>query len=190
MNTGSSKNKAVLVDAVTYEYLFVISSKDTGADLRIFQPKSDKLTGVPGQVLKSDPHIGFYYFYSSGNRNAILRKSLQALSGIKVFQVKLNGIRMLDYAQPGKTYVSIEQSVEMQELQNTLQNAFLIKGKQTEPHLTVPASVKADKYALIDPNVSDPEYFGSFDCRRIILLRKRLGEECPYEWVRIINLEG
>ena len=191
MKDGKNKNQVSLFDAISYEYLFVISPKEVEADVRIVKQKLHELIGLSSQVLKSIPHISLYYFYSAGDVDIILKKSLQALSGIKAFQVKLDGVKFFGSEQFDRTmYIEVEKSDALQDLHGALQMAFLKKGEKFNPHLTIAKGIKADKYALIEPNLFDFEYYGGFDCQQVTLLRKRLGEEMPYERVRIINLEG
>jgi len=191
MKTGKNKDQVSLFDAISYEYLFVISPKEVEADVRIVREKIHGLIGLPSQVLNSIPHISLYYFYSAGDVETIVKKSLEALSGIRAFQVKLDGIKIFGGEQYDRTmYIEVEKSDELQDLHSTLQMTFLKKGEKFNPHLTLARRIKADKFALIEPNLSDLEYYGEFGCHQVTLLRKRLGEEMPYERVRIINLEG
>ena len=191
MKNDKNKNQVNLLDAITYEYIFVISSKEMEADVRIVRHKVHNLIGLSGQVLDSFPHISLYYFYSAGDIDSILKKSLQALSGIKSFPVKLDGKKFFGSEQFGKTmYIKVGESDALHNLQGALQMAFLENGEKLDPHLTVARGSRANKYVLIEQSLSEVEYCGEFDCQQITLLRKRLGEEAPYQRVRIINLEG
>ena len=191
MKTGKNKNQVSLFEAISYEYLFVISPKEVEADVRMFKEKLHELIGLPSQVLNSIPHISLYHFYSAGDVDTILKKSLQALSGFRAFKVRLDGIKTFGSEQYDRTmYIDVEKSDELENLHSALQMTFLRKGEKFHPHLTIARGIKPDKYALIVPNLPDFEFFSGFDCQQITLLRKRLGEEMPYERVRIINLEG
>ncbi|MCF2444803.1 2'-5' RNA ligase family protein [Dyadobacter sp. CY345] len=191
MKDGKNKNQVSLFDAITYEYIFVISPKEVEADVRIVRQKLHDPFGLSNQVLNSIPHISLYHFYSASDIDSILKKSLQALSGIKSFQVKLDGIKFFGNEQFDRTmYMEVEKCDALHNLHSTLQTTFSKTENKFDPHLTIAREIYAGKYVQNGPGLSELEYYGEFDCQQITLLRKRLGEEAPYERVRIINLEG
>ena len=187
----NGKDKISLFDAISYEYQFVISPRDVEADMRNVKQQVHELIRFPGHVLKSIPHIALYHFYSTGDVDTILKKSLHTLSGIKSFQVKLDGSRAFASEQYDRSmYIKVENSEELLNLHRALQMTFYKQEQYFSPVLAFASGMKADRFLLIESEVLNLEFSEGFDCQQVTLLRRRLGEESPFERVRTINLEG
>lgn len=183
-------NQMSLFAAITYEYLFVISSMEVEKDIRSVRAKLHQLVGLSRNVLNSVPHISLYYFLHAGDGDTLMKRVLEALSGMKSFRVKLEGVAFFGRENNDRTmYIKVENSEQIQQLHLAMQKTFPYKKEKLNPHLTVARGIPAGKMELIEPSLSDFEYYGEFDCAQVTVLRRMLGNEGPYELVRIINLE-
>lgn len=183
-------NQMSLFAAITYEYLLVISSKEVERDIRQVRAKLHQLVGLSKNVLNSVPHISLHYFLHAGDNDVVIKKMLRELSGIQAFRVKLEGVAFFGRENYDRTmYIKVENSEYIQELHLAMQKTFPYKKEKLNPHLTVARGIPVGKMELIEPSLSDFEYYGEFDCEQVTVLRRMLGDEGPYELVRIINLE-
>lgn len=180
--------KPVLEKPVTYEYeVFLSILKNIEEDAVMLKGKTEAIVG-PDKQKYFRPHISFLSFKQKAGKDLVMSALQNALLNFGPVDVEINGFDIFDKGPRGQAIIlKVVESDALKNLYALIQSTFRC-GKMKGLHLTIVRTIYLYDQEAIQNQLDALNYYGTFQCTQLTLLRRPKDSKEKYEEVGVLNL--
>ncbi|MEO6685403.1 MAG: 2'-5' RNA ligase family protein [Dyadobacter sp.] len=178
----------VMEKPVTYEYeVFLSITKNIEEDAVMLKGKTEVIVG-PDRQKYFRPHISFLSFKQKAGKDLVMSALQNALLNFGPVDVEINGFEIFNKGPRGQAIIlSVVESEALKNLYALIQSTFR-SGKMKGLHLTIIRTVYLFDQEAVQAQLNALNYYGTFQCTQLTLLRRPKDSKEKYEEVGVLNL--